>query len=237
MKSRTPLLEGDHFITVSGRLTGPYPKANYSSEKRNITAVQEWLKAEALAEAGATRNDHCATLFSGLDPKNWSMSDSDSVNLFLFDDPDGDIGHRKVSLTQIQLPFPEKGEKVTAEHIKLNGSRNVLHEVARDAMLSIDPNIHYGDAASYLYVLPPQPGYNGAARFVPDGIQAPAGWKLAAGKEFKLGWMVSEAIMSTLCDVLRSAPICGELAQDVTVAAPAPPKHAHNSSPAQGGMF
>ncbi len=39
-----PLLEGDVFRTVSGRITTPFPRTNYKSEKRNSRSINEWLR-------------------------------------------------------------------------------------------------------------------------------------------------------------------------------------------------
>ncbi|HDV5593610.1 TPA: hypothetical protein RI785_002328 [Vibrio cholerae] len=91
-----PLLEGDVFRTVSGRITTPFPRTNYKSEKRNSRNINEWLKNNAINEAKATNNEYMTTILSGLNVDNWSPADSSQVNLFLFNDSEGRIGNLKV---------------------------------------------------------------------------------------------------------------------------------------------
>ncbi|KZX57969.1 hypothetical protein A3709_20370 [Halioglobus sp. HI00S01] len=87
--------EGDRFVTVSGRITGPFPK-NYKSAARGLRALNRWLKTEAIVEAKHTNSDYHATMWGALDENNWSPADGDGVNLYLFGDPDGFIANRKV---------------------------------------------------------------------------------------------------------------------------------------------
>ena len=90
------LCEGDVFITVSGRMTTPFPRTNYKRESINDLNINTWLKENAMQEAEATNNDYMQTLPKALNPSNWSPSDSSGTNLYLFNQPDGLIGHLKV---------------------------------------------------------------------------------------------------------------------------------------------
>lgn len=100
IETRKTLLPGDVFLTLSGRKTTPFPKYSRKPSKAQATkderALRQWLKDNAIAEA-ETRGDRfnlCG--WKALDPKNWSMSDGDCVNLYLFGNEFGDIWDRRV---------------------------------------------------------------------------------------------------------------------------------------------
>ncbi|MFS1426502.1 hypothetical protein LMH73_004815 [Vibrio splendidus] len=95
MSKPIALNENDVFLTVSHRLTTPFPRTNYKNQNRNFIAINTWLKENAMLEAKETGNDFMGTITKGLDPKNWSTADSAQCNLFLFNDADGEIGHLK----------------------------------------------------------------------------------------------------------------------------------------------
>lgn len=97
-----PLLAGDRFLTKSGRITLPFPQ----TRARNAdTKIREWLKDEAITEAKSLRDDFNTTSFKCLDPNNWSQADGDGVNEYLFGDPEGRIGERKVKLNALPEGF------------------------------------------------------------------------------------------------------------------------------------
>lgn len=89
------LNQNDVFVTLSGRLTTPFPRANYKRESKNSLAIHEWLKENSMLEAQETGNSYMETLTKALNPKNWSPADSAQCNLFLFGDDIGRIGNRK----------------------------------------------------------------------------------------------------------------------------------------------
>lgn len=76
--------------TKSGRETSPAPKIDGGTERKTKTAIfnlDSWLLDEARKEVSG--NDYQTTLLKGLNPKNFSQSDRDTVNSLLFGDPDG----------------------------------------------------------------------------------------------------------------------------------------------------
>jgi hypothetical protein len=106
---KIPLLEGDVFETTTGRHTGPFPKF-YKRTSLTEKRLREWLKAEAIAEAKSRNDEFNLLQFERLDVNNWSPADGDSVNQYLFDDPDGRIGNRKVSLEDhATIPLSDGG--------------------------------------------------------------------------------------------------------------------------------
>ena len=93
---RIPLNEGDHFHTIGGRITGPFPKTTYKQRSYTEKKVCQWLKAEAIAEAKHRDDDYNLVAWEGLNVKNWSQADGDCVNEYLFGRPEGDIGCLKL---------------------------------------------------------------------------------------------------------------------------------------------
>ena len=87
---------GDTFKTISGNITTPYPK--YSTKrytKKNAIANNEWLKQNAILEAQRRHLEHEALLMNLINPNNCSGADLAQMNLFLFGDEWGRIGHAK----------------------------------------------------------------------------------------------------------------------------------------------
>lgn len=68
---------GDVFRTASGRLTTPFPK-----QKQEIYATK-WTIENAIAEAEARGDKFNATQFRALDPKNFTLADSQATNYYL----------------------------------------------------------------------------------------------------------------------------------------------------------
>ena len=86
-----PIVEtGAVFKTASGRHTAPAPKIDATTDRRTKKAIfnlNSWLLDEARKEVAGS--DYQTTLLKGIDPKNMSQSDQDTVNSLLFGDPDG----------------------------------------------------------------------------------------------------------------------------------------------------
>lgn len=81
--------------STTGRALAPAPKwggSNNRLTKLSIARQREWLKAEALAEAEARGDQHMMREFRRLNPKNWTMSDADMVNEYLFGTANGPAG-------------------------------------------------------------------------------------------------------------------------------------------------
>ena len=72
--------------TKSGRSITAPPAVTGSHQA--LKKQREWLKAQAIEEATATKNDYVLGMVQHLDTKNWSQSDSDTTNQFLFGEPD-----------------------------------------------------------------------------------------------------------------------------------------------------
>lgn len=86
------LPNGSRLVSVNGRDLAPSPKFDDStSRKRNlsITRQRAWLVDEAAKEAAAQGDDFMGRMFGGMNPSNFSRSDFDTVNDYLFGDPNG----------------------------------------------------------------------------------------------------------------------------------------------------
>ena len=82
----------DRLRTHSGREMAPVPRIDLSSNGKlhnSIKRMKEWLIEEARTEAAATHNSYVTTLFQAMRVDNLSMSDVDSLNLYLFNATDG----------------------------------------------------------------------------------------------------------------------------------------------------
>lgn len=91
---------GDVFLTTSGRHTTPFPKHSASQSKAQATKdekkLRQWLKENAIQEARSRQDRFNLLKWEHLDPNNWSPSDYDLTNLYLFDDEHGRIASRRV---------------------------------------------------------------------------------------------------------------------------------------------
>lgn len=73
-----PILPGDVFRMVSGRITTPFPKG-----KSEFLSVR-WMRENAIAEAIADGSKWHERLFSQIDPQKASDADRYSLTLYLF---------------------------------------------------------------------------------------------------------------------------------------------------------
>lgn len=81
--------------SATGRSLSPAPTFTTEDNRRTKLSIgrqREWLLQEAKAEAEARGDRHMARQFEGLSPRNFSRSDADMVNEYLFGDswPAGD---------------------------------------------------------------------------------------------------------------------------------------------------
>ena len=94
------LQNGSRLVSVNGRDLAPSPKFDDStSRKRNlsITRQRAWLVDEAAKEAAAQGDDFMARMFGGMNPSNFSRSDFDTVNDYLFGDPNGPTAQKEAT--------------------------------------------------------------------------------------------------------------------------------------------
>ncbi len=83
------LEEGKVCITLSGRETSPVPKVDFSTDRKSTATmkrVNEWLIAEATAEAMSKNDDYTLTFFDNMETNNLSIADKDHINDYLFGD-------------------------------------------------------------------------------------------------------------------------------------------------------
>ncbi|MCV6825998.1 MULTISPECIES: LPD38 domain-containing protein [Halocynthiibacter] len=82
------LAAGEVVLTSTGRKTTPFPKLDFSTERKSQNTgkrVNAWLIENARAEAEARGDDYNARMFNATDTKNPSQSDKDSAESYLFD--------------------------------------------------------------------------------------------------------------------------------------------------------
>lgn len=89
-RGKPVIYTGSVWKTKSGRETTPAPKIDAATDrktKRSLFLLDQWLLENARAEVNG--NDYQETLLKKLDPKKFSQSDRDTVNLLLFGDENG----------------------------------------------------------------------------------------------------------------------------------------------------
>ena len=95
---------GDRLRSRSGRELSPAPKFSPAQSDRTATnairKIDTWLLDEARKEAVATKNDHLTTLLKGLDTKNFTPSDRDTVNEVLFGRTEGPDAANRIRMQQ-----------------------------------------------------------------------------------------------------------------------------------------
>ena len=105
-----PIIEtGAVLRTKSGRETAPAPRIDASTKRKTTKALfnlDSWLLDEARKEVAGS--DYQTTLLKGLDPKNFSPSDRDTVNLLLFGDVEGP---RPSDIVRIEGAKKQQGAK------------------------------------------------------------------------------------------------------------------------------
>lgn len=137
-----PLMPGDQFRTMSGRVTTALPNINGKRESLNMSRLNTWLKEEALAEAGFRNDRFNQVQWSALDIKNFTPADYDAVNLYLFNDTSGRIGEYKVTALN-----ETNSERCVAVLNELIGQYN-WRSVANDPNFSVSS----ADETQYIYV-------------------------------------------------------------------------------------
>lgn len=82
-----PIATGDVVMSVAGRELSPVPRLDYSTNRKAIASLKRlytWLTEEARKEAEWRGDDYNAVGFKCLNPNNFTQSDIDSCNLYLF---------------------------------------------------------------------------------------------------------------------------------------------------------
>jgi len=128
-----PIIEtGVVLRTKSGRETAPAPRIDATTDRKlNATMfrLDSWLLDEARKEVAG--NDYQTTVLKGLNPKNFSQSDRDTVNLLLFGDTDGP---RPSDVVRIEGPSKKARDTRSTEDVAASAAQNAAD--AADAAFS-----------------------------------------------------------------------------------------------------
>jgi len=118
-----PIIEtGVVLRTKSGRETAPAPRIDATTDRKlNATMfrLDSWLLDEARKEVAG--NDYQTTVLKGLNPKNFSQSDRDTVNLLLFGDTDGP---RPSDVVRIEGPSKKARDTRSTEDVAASAAQN-----------------------------------------------------------------------------------------------------------------
>jgi hypothetical protein len=81
------LSSGEQVLTVSGRVTAPFPRVDVTTDRRTantLRRVEAWLIGAATAEAAHRRDQWTLTHLTQISLRNLSQSDKDTAELYLF---------------------------------------------------------------------------------------------------------------------------------------------------------
>jgi hypothetical protein len=82
------LCEGEITLTATGNRTTPFPKIDFSTNRRSINTLKrsnKWLLANAITEAEIRIDTYNLIIFKSLKLNNLSTNDIECLNYYLFD--------------------------------------------------------------------------------------------------------------------------------------------------------
>lgn len=100
MSKQRLIASGEQLYSATGRKIALAPKIDTSSKLKlsgSMKRMNQWLYDEAMKEAVETGSDWNQTLIKGIQVKNLSQSDKDTLNQILFGDADGVSDKNRIS--------------------------------------------------------------------------------------------------------------------------------------------
>jgi hypothetical protein len=128
----------------------------------------------------------------------------------------GQEGVQSAKLEAWQTEIPPKGVSIQTGDQKLDGSRQVIRRIAKEAVDAVTQNQKTNGGALYAYVLPAANGTHGAVRLFPDDQTPQSPWKLLFPEAVRYGFVTPEQTAAKLAEALAREPVLSSDPEPVT---------------------